>query len=72
MALWINDLGQAVGVSGRCGNTNLPGVAYGPHAVLWEKDGTPIDLGNLVGTVFNAPLSINNLVPNCKNKRIVV
>lgn len=61
MALWINDLGEAVGVSGRCGNTNLPGVAYGPHAVLWEKDGTPINLGNLGGAVYNAPLAINNL-----------
>jgi probable HAF family extracellular repeat protein len=61
MALGINDLGQAVGASGRCGNTILPPIAYGPHAVLWEKDGSVTDLGNLGGTVLNIGLSINNL-----------
>lgn len=60
MALWINDNGEAVGASGRCGNTVLPPVAFGPHAVLWEKDGSPTDLGNLGGTRRNAALSINN------------
>ena len=60
MAFWINDNGQAVGASGRCGNTVLPPVAYGPHAVLWEKDGSVTDLGNLGGAVVNMALAINN------------
>ena len=34
MAFGINDAGQAVGTSGTCGNTVLPGFAAGPHAVL--------------------------------------
>jgi probable HAF family extracellular repeat protein len=61
MSLWINDLGQAVGASGRCGNTVLPPLAFGPHAVLWERDGSVTDLGNLGGTSLNIGLSINNL-----------
>ena len=40
VALWINDNGQAVGASGACANTVLPPLASGPHAVLWEKDGS--------------------------------
>src|ERR1022692_420275 len=40
MALGINDRGQAVGASGRCANTILPPFAAGPHAVLWERDGS--------------------------------
>jgi probable HAF family extracellular repeat protein len=59
-ALWINDNGQAVGASGSCANTELPGLAFGPHAVLWEKDGSVTDLGNLGGAVGNIGLSINN------------
>jgi len=67
LALWINDIGQAVGVSGRCSNTILPGFTAGPHAVLWEADGTVRDLGSFGGTtnpgilaVGNAALAINN------------
>jgi probable HAF family extracellular repeat protein len=60
MAIWINDNGQAVGATGRCGNTVLPPLAYGPHAVLWEKDGSVTDLGNLGAAVVNMALSINN------------
>jgi probable HAF family extracellular repeat protein len=60
MALWINDNGQAVGASGTCANSALPPLAYGPHAVLWDKDGTPHDLGNLGGSVVNMALSVNN------------
>jgi probable HAF family extracellular repeat protein len=60
MALWMNDNGQAVGASGRCGNTMLPPVAFGPHAVLWEKDGSVTDLGNLGAAVGNIGLAINN------------
>ena len=60
MAYWINDNGQAVGVSGRCGNTVLPPVANGPHVVLWEKDGSPTDLGNLGAAANNNALAVNN------------
>ncbi len=59
VALWINDNGQAVGASGSCADTALPPLAFGPHAVLWEKDGSVHDLGNLGGTM-NIALSINN------------
>ncbi len=50
MAFWINDHGQAVGTSGSCANTYGPPVAAGPHAVLWDADGSVHDLGNLGGT----------------------
>jgi probable HAF family extracellular repeat protein len=67
MALWINDNREAVGISGLCANTIIPPIAVGPHAVLWERDGSPHDLGSLGGTVNtgllgvgNAALSINN------------
>jgi probable HAF family extracellular repeat protein len=44
----INDRGQAVGSSGLCANTSLPPLPpNGAHAVLWERDGSPTDLGNL-------------------------
>lgn len=67
MALSINDNGQAVGATGSCANTVLPPFAFGPHAVIWEADGSPHDLGNLGGTLDpanglgNMALSINNL-----------
>ena len=50
MAFGINDLGEVVGTSGRCGNTVLPGFAAGPHAVRWGLDGSVRDLGNFGGT----------------------
>ncbi|MDR3703743.1 MAG: hypothetical protein P4L56_29105 [Candidatus Sulfopaludibacter sp.] len=59
-ALWINDDGQAVGMSGSCADTELPPLAFGPHAVLWDRDGTPTDLGNLGAAVLNVSLSVNN------------
>ena len=63
-AFGINDHGQAVGTSGLCSNTALPPFATGPqapHAVLWEKDGTPVDLGSLVsGGTINIPGAIND------------
>ena len=66
-ALWINDRGQAVGASGSCANTELPPLANGPHAVIWDTDGSVTDLGNLGGTanpsisgVGNIGLAINN------------
>ncbi|MBV9302873.1 MAG: hypothetical protein JOY62_04570 [Acidobacteriaceae bacterium] len=72
IGLWINDKGQAIGNSGTCGNTIPPPIAVGPHAVLWEPDGSVHDLGNLggkclhfcinpvVGPSGNIPLDINN------------
>lgn len=58
----INDRGQAVGTSGTCSTTTLPPLApSGAHAVLWQSDGTPVDLGNLGGNSFNIATSINNL-----------
>ena len=60
VALWMNDKGQAVGASGACSNTQPPPIAYGSHAILWEADGTPVDLGNLGSTAGNVGLAINN------------
>lgn len=67
VAMGINDAGQAVGVSGRCGNTVPPGFVAGPHAVMWDRDGTVHDLGSFGGTsnlaipaVGNAAVAINN------------
>jgi probable HAF family extracellular repeat protein len=59
-ALAINESGQVVGASGTCANTMLPPIAYGSHAVLWEKDGSPRDLGNLGTAVLNIALAVNN------------
>ncbi len=57
----LNDLGQAVGSSGTCANTGLPPLApNGTHAVLWQADGTPVDLGNLGGTTNNIAVDVNN------------
>jgi probable HAF family extracellular repeat protein len=68
MALGLNDLGQAVGTTGTCANTLIPGLVAGPHAVLWDIDGSVHNLGNLGGTVNITMLgsgtvafSINNL-----------
>jgi probable HAF family extracellular repeat protein len=60
LALWMNDHGYAVGSSGLCGNTAIPPLAFGPHAVLWDRDGAPHDLGNLGASVENAGIGINN------------
>ena len=60
MALWINDNGQAVGTTGTCANTTLPFAASGPHATLWDTDGSVTDLGNLGATDQNIGLAVNN------------
>ena len=67
MALAINDAGQAVGISGSCSNTVFPPFVGAPHAVLWDTDGSVVDLLNLGGTgnpnvlaAGNAALAINN------------
>ena len=53
----INDLGQAVGISGQC---DVAIGAYSAiHALRWEND-KPIDLGNLGGHGWNTPAAINN------------
>lgn len=60
-AFGINDNGEAVGTSGLCSDTSLPPVnSMGPHALLWEKDASPVDLGNLGGTAPNVATSIND------------
>ena len=60
----INDRGQAIGSSGTCGTQGLPpGNVTGQHAVLWEKDGTPVYLGTLGDashTAHNVATSIND------------
>jgi len=60
IAIGINDLGQAVGSSGTCEKSALPPLAYGSHALLWERDGSVHDLGNLGAAVVNIGLAINN------------
>jgi uncharacterized membrane protein len=51
LAAAINNKGQAVGTTGTCAAFNLLMSSFiSPmHAVLWEKDGTSIDLGSLGG-----------------------
>jgi probable HAF family extracellular repeat protein len=72
VAFWINDLGQVVGTSGTCSNTLPYGVIVGPHAVLWDSDGTPIDLGNLGGSVDVSLFAVGNRATYINNKSEVV
>ena len=64
-AVAINDRGEAVGTTGTCGAYNLLlGYFMNPlHAVLWEKNGRPIDLkslgGNETSLLGNAAKDIN-------------
>jgi probable HAF family extracellular repeat protein len=55
-AVAINDHGEAVGTTGTCGAYNLLlGYFMNPlHAVLWEKNGRPIDLKSLGGNENSA------------------
>lgn len=53
----INHRGQVVGISGEC--SNAVGGFSAQHAVLWEPDGTAIDLGNLGGEAWHTPMDIN-------------
>src|ERR1700733_6294723 len=71
-ALWLNDKGEAVGTSGLCANVVLPPIAFGPHAVLWEADGTPTDLGNLGGTENPAILGRGSIALGINNRTQVV
>ena len=70
-ALSINDRGQAAGASGLCSNTSLPPIALGPHAVLWESDGSVRDLGSLGGTADVAH-TIGNIGNALNNRGHVV
>jgi probable HAF family extracellular repeat protein len=45
MAMWINDSGQAVGTSGTCANTGLLPFGHGAHPVLWDTNGSPLNIG---------------------------
>jgi probable HAF family extracellular repeat protein len=56
----INGRGQVVGSSGTCANTPLLPIGLGPHAVLWESDGSPTDLGSLGGQKINTATTIND------------
>ncbi len=68
MAFWINDHGQAVGSTGSCANTSVPPFAIGPHAVIWDKDGSVHDLGNLGGTANPGLLGIGNVAFAINNR----
>jgi probable HAF family extracellular repeat protein len=70
-AFAINDNGQAVGMTGTCATTTLPGPAASRHAVLWEN-GAITDLGNLGGTYNPAALGVGNVALNVNNKGQVV
>ena len=59
-AFGINDSGQVIGSSGLCSNTAIPPFPAGPHAVLWESDGSPHDLGNLGVSGYAVASSINS------------
>ena len=47
MSIWINDLGEAVGTSGSCADTGLLPLGHGAHAVLWDENGSPLNIGDL-------------------------
>jgi probable HAF family extracellular repeat protein len=55
-AVAINNHGESVGMTGTCGAFSLVlGYYMNPlHAVLWEKDGKPIDLKSLGGNESSA------------------
>jgi len=53
----INDDGLAVGISGRC--DQAVGRFSAQHAVLWGKNGNPIEIPNLGGTSWHTPMDIN-------------
>jgi len=62
-ALGMNNSGQAIGASGLCSNAPVSPIPFAPHAVLWDRNGSPTDLGHLPGTpagVLNVATSIND------------
>ena len=52
----INDVGQAVGISGTC--DQAVGRHTARHAVIWEN-GTVDNIGTLGGNTWNTPTAIN-------------
>jgi probable HAF family extracellular repeat protein len=62
--LGINAGGDIVGASGPC-------AAIATHAVLWRKDGSVIDLGNLGGAT-NVAIAVNNVGQVVGNSDLVV
>ena len=60
-ATWINNGGQVVGTTGTCKNTYPPPLLAGPHAVLWDRDGSAHILGSLGGTVNTAIAGVGNV-----------
>jgi uncharacterized membrane protein len=62
MSIWINDRGEAVGASGSCADTGLLPLGHGAHAVLWDENGSPLNIGDLDPNheFGGIALSINN------------
>jgi probable HAF family extracellular repeat protein len=56
-ATGINEQGQVVGISGTC--DQAVGRNTAKHALLWNKSGNIIDLGNLGAPFWNTPTNIN-------------
>jgi probable HAF family extracellular repeat protein len=56
-ATGINEQGQIVGISGIC--DQAVGRNTARHAVLWDKKGNIIDLGDLGAPYWNTPTNIN-------------
>lgn len=53
----INDDGIAVGISGDC--DQAVGRFSARHAVLWDKNGKPVEIPNLGGLTWHTPMDIN-------------
>ncbi|MFW6084219.1 MAG: hypothetical protein ACODAA_03305 [Gemmatimonadota bacterium] len=53
----ISNSGRVVGISGDC--ANAVGGFSARHAVLWERDGSVIDIGNIGGEAWHTPMDIN-------------
>jgi probable HAF family extracellular repeat protein len=60
-AVWINNVGDAVGASGICAafDPRYAAPIQPQHALLW-RNGKAIDLGNLGGEMNNGAFSIND------------
>ena len=56
-ATGINEQGQAVGISGIC--DQAVGRYTAKHALLWDKKGKIVDLGDLGAPYWNTPTNIN-------------
>jgi probable HAF family extracellular repeat protein len=54
----INDRGQAVGISGDC--DQAVGRFSARHAVLWGRNGKPVEIPDLGGVTWHTPMDIND------------